>query len=225
MKRKKRLSSDFRHALAALISECYTCSVNSNGSPVDRLIEEFSRLPGIGKKTAARLTFHLLKADAERVQFLAEALLDLKGKIRACSLCFNFTHTDPCTICSDAKRDATTLCVVEEPADLAVIEKSGEYRGRYHVLGGVLSPLDGVGPGELRVKELLHRAKNEVKEVILATNPSTEGEATATYLARELKTLGVRVTRIARGVPVGGDLEFVDQGTLLRAFADRQVVD
>jgi len=211
--------------LAPFLVECYTLFVNNNGSPVDRLIEEFSRLPGIGKKTAARLTFHLLKADTERVQFLAEALLDLKGKIRACSQCFNYTHTDPCSICSDAKRDAETLCVVEEPADLAVIEKSGEFRGRYHVLGGVLSPLDGVGPSELRVKELLQRAKEGVKEVILATNPSTEGEATATYLARELKSLGVRVTRIARGVPVGGDLEFVDQGTLLRAFADRQVVD
>jgi len=199
--------------------------VNSNGSPVDRLIDEFSRLPGIGKKTAARLAFHLLKADAERVQVLAEALLDLKGKIRACSVCFNFSHTDPCPICSDAKRDTSIICVVEEPADLAVIEKSGEYRGRYHVLGGVLSPLDGVSPGELRVKELLRRATEGVKEVILATNPSTEGEATATYLARELKALNVRVTRIARGVPVGGDLEFVDQGTLLRAFADRQVMD
>ncbi|MCI0329767.1 MAG: recombination mediator RecR [candidate division Zixibacteria bacterium] len=199
--------------------------MNSNGSPVDRLIEEFSRLPGIGKKTAARLAFHLLKADAERVQFLAEALLDLKGKIRACSVCFNFSHTDPCPICSDAKRDTSIICVVEEPADLAVIERSGEYRGRYHVLGGVLAPLDGVGPGELRVKELLARAKEGIKEVILATNPSTEGEATATYLARELKALNVRVTRIARGVPVGGDLEFVDQGTLLRAFADRQVMD
>jgi len=205
--------------------ECYTLIVNSNGSPVDRLIEEFSRLPGIGKKTAARLAFHLLKADAERVQILAEALLDLKGKIRACSVCFNFTHTDPCPICSDPRRDAGLLCVVEEPADLAVIERSGEYRGRYHVLGGVLAPLDGVGPNELRVKELVRRAKEEVKEVILATNPSTEGEATATYLARELKTLGVRVTRIARGIPVGGDLEFVDQGTLLRAFADRQEMD
>ncbi len=211
--------------LAPIQSECYTLLVNGNGSPVDRLIEEFSRLPGIGKKTAARLAFHLLKADAERVQFLAEALLDLKGKIRACSLCFNFTHTDPCPICADPRRDAGLLCVVEEPADLAVIEKSGEYRGRYHVLGGILSPLDGIGPNELRVKELLARAKEGIKEVILATNPSTEGEATATYLARELKSLGVRVTRIARGVPVGGDLEFVDQGTLLRAFADRQVVD
>ncbi len=211
--------------LAPLGVECYTSSVNSNGSPVDRLIEEFSRLPGIGKKTAARLAFHLLKADAERVQFLAEALLDLKGKIRACSVCFNFTHTDPCPICADPRRDAGLLCVVEEPADLAVIERSGEFRGRYHVLGGILSPLDGIGPNELRVKELLRRAKEEVREVILATNPSTEGEATATYLARELKVFGIRVTRIARGVPVGGDLEFVDQGTLLRAFADRQVMD
>ncbi len=211
--------------LAPLQIECYTLIVNSNGSPVDRLIEEFSRLPGIGKKTAARLAFHLLKVEAERVQLLAEALLDLKGKIRTCSVCFNFTHTDPCPICSDAKRDASIICVVEEPADLAVIEKSGEYRARYHVLGGVLSPLDGVGPNELRVKELLKRTKEGVKEVILATNPSTEGEATATYLAKELKSLGVRVTRIARGVPVGGDLEFVDQGTLLRAFADRQEME
>lgn len=198
--------------------------MNGNGSPVDRLIEQFSRLPGIGKKTAARLAFHLLKANSEEVQLLAEALTDLKGKIRTCSVCFNFSHTDPCPICSDSRRDEGLVCVVEEPADLAVIERSGEYRGRYHVLGGVLSPLDGIGPGELRVKELLQRAKSGLKEIILATNPSTEGEATATYLARELKSLGVRVTRIARGVPVGGDLEFVDQGTLLRAFADRQEV-
>lgn len=189
------------------------------------MIEEFARLPGIGKKTAARLAFHLLKAETSEVQGLAEALSDLKGKIRSCSVCFNFTHTDPCPICSDPKRDAATICVVEEPADLAVIEKSGEYRGLYHILGGVLAPLEGVGPEELKVKELLKRAKVGVKEVILATNPSTEGEATATYLGRELKALGIRVTRIARGVPVGGDLEFVDQGTLLRAFADRQEVD
>jgi recombination protein RecR len=199
--------------------------VKTNGSPVDRLIEEFSRLPGIGKKTAARLAFHLLKAPAEAVQNLAEALSDLKQKIRTCSVCFNFSHTDPCSVCSDPKRDAALICVVEEPADLAVIERSGEYRGRYHVMGGVLAPLEGVGPGELRVKELLKRAANGVKEIILATNPSTEGEATAGYLARELKATGVRVTRIARGVPVGGDLEFVDQGTLLRAFADRQEMD
>lgn len=200
-------------------------NVNTNGSPVDRLIDEFSKLPGIGKKTAARLAFHLLKAQTEAIQGLAEALLDLKSKIRTCSVCFNFTHTDPCPICSDLKRDSTLICVVEEPADLAVIERSGEYRGCYHVLGGVLSPLDGIGPEELRVKELLKRVGDDVKEVILATNPSTEGEATASYLGRALKAKGIRVTRIARGVPVGGDLEFVDQGTLLRAFADRQEMD
>jgi recombination protein RecR len=199
--------------------------MNTNGSPVDKLIEEFAKLPGIGKKTAARLAFHLLKADEGQVLELAVALQDLKGKIRTCSSCFNFTQADPCSICTDPKRDDAVICVVEEPADLAVIEKSGEYRGRYHVLGGVLAPLDGVGPEELRVKELLSRAKKGIKEVILATNPSTEGEATATYLARELKSSGVRVTRIARGVPVGGDLEFVDQGTLLRALADRQEIE
>jgi len=199
--------------------------MNTNGSPVDRLIEEFAKLPGIGKKTAARLAFHLLKAEEGQVLELAAALSDLKGKIRTCSVCFNFTQADPCSICADPKRDDAVICVVEEPADLAVIERSGEYRGLYHVLGGVLAPLDGVGPDQLRVKELLNRAKKGIKEVIVATNPSTEGEATATYLARELKSSGVRVTRIARGVPVGGDLEFVDQGTLLRALADRQEME
>jgi len=188
-----------------------------------RLIEALRRLPGIGPKTAQRLAFHLLKQPPEAVRELADALLDLKTRVLHCSRCFNITDEDPCRICADPARDGRLLCVVEEPNDLLALERTGEYRGRYHVLLGALSPLEGVGPDELKVRELLARLEAEgVREVILATNPNVEGDATAIYLAKLLRPLGVRVTRIARGLPVGGDLEYADEVTLTRALQGRQ---
>lgn len=190
---------------------------------VTHLIEALSRLPGIGPKTASRLTYYLLRAPDEQVESLAEALRELKTRTRFCSLCFNITEADPCPICSDEERDAGTICVVEEPLDVLAIERTREYRGRYHVLHGAISPVEGVGPEHLRIKELLERVRSQpVREVILATNPSLEGEATAMYLQRHLAPLGVRVTRLARGLPVGGDLEYADEVTLLRALEGRR---
>ena len=190
---------------------------------IARLIEALQRLPGIGPKTAQRLAFHLLKQPTAAVQDLADALVDMKARVLHCSRCFNVTDQDPCAICDDPARDASLLCVVEEPNDLAAMERTGEYRGRYHVLLGALSPLDGIGPDELKVRELLARVEsNHMREVILATNPNVEGEATAIYLARLLKPLGVRVTRIAMGIPVGGDLEYADEVTLSRALEGRR---
>jgi recombination protein RecR len=190
---------------------------------VTHLIEELSRLPGIGPKTASRLTYYLLRAPDEQVESLAEALRDLKARTRFCSICFNITEADPCPICSDEERDAGTICVVEEPLDVLAIERTREYRGRYHVLHGAISPVEGIGPENLRIKELLERVRGQpVREVILATNPSLEGEATAMYLQRHLAPLGVRVTRLARGLPVGGDLEYADEVTLLRALEGRR---
>ena len=190
---------------------------------VARLIEALERLPGIGPKTAQRLAFHLLKQPVAAVRELAEALADLKARIVHCSSCFNVTDTDPCRICGDPGRDAGLLCVVEEPNDLMAMERTGEYRGRYHVLLGALSPLDGIGPDELKVRELLVRLEgNHVREVILATNPNVEGDATALYLSKLLRPLGLRVTRIARGLPVGGDLEYADEVTLSRALEGRR---
>lgn len=190
---------------------------------VARLIEALQRLPGIGPKTAQRLTFHLLKQPPPAVRDLAEALLDVKARILHCSGCFNVTDVDPCRICADPGRDAALLCVVEEPNDLIAMERTGEYRGHYHVLLGALSPLDGIGPDELKVRELLGRVEGDrVREVILATNPNVEGEATALYLAKLLRPLGLRVTRIARGLPVGGDLEYADEVTLARALEGRR---
>ncbi len=194
--------------------------------PVARLIEALQKLPGIGPKTAQRLTFFLLKRPAAEVSALAEALVSVKTKIVHCSLCFNVTEEDPCRICRDPRRDQRALCVVEEPNDLLAMERTGEFRGRYHVLLGALSPLDGIGPEDLKVRELLARFETEgVEEVILATNPNVEGEATAIYLAKLLKPLGVRVTRIARGLPVGGDLEYADEVTLSKAFQGRREVE
>ena len=191
--------------------------------PVARLIEALQRLPGIGPKTAQRLTFFLLKRPSDEVQGLAESLTQLKQLIVHCRICFNVTDEDPCRICSDPRRDARSLCVVEEPNDLLAIERTGEFRGRYHVLLGALSPLDGIGPEDLRVRELLARLEEPgVEEVILATNPSVEGEATAIYLAKLLKPLGMRITRIARGLPVGGDLEYADEVTLSKAMEGRR---
>ena len=188
-----------------------------------RLIEALQRLPGVGPKTAQRLAFHLLKQPERAVRELAEALVDLKERVVHCSRCFNVTDADPCRICDDPRRDAELLCVVEEPNDLLAMERTGEYRGRYHVLLGALSPLDGVGPDELKVRELLLRLEaDRIREVILATNPNVEGDATAIYLAKLLRPLGVRVTRIARGLPVGGDLEYADEVTLTRALEGRK---
>jgi recombination protein RecR len=191
--------------------------------PLARLIDALERLPGIGPKSAQRLAFHLLKQPAGAARELAEALLGLKEHVKNCSRCFNVTDRDPCRICVDASRDEGLVCVVEEPNDLLAMERTGEYRGRYHVLLGALSPLDGIGPDELKVRELLTRLEADaVREVILATNPNVEGEATAIYLAKLLRPLGVRVTRIARGLPVGGDLEYADEVTLARALEGRR---
>ncbi len=191
--------------------------------PITRLIEEFSRLPGIGPKTASRLTFYLLRAPAEQSLALAEALEQLKSRTQLCQVCFNITEESPCSICADEDRDRGLICVVEEPLDLWAIERTGSYRGLYHVLHGVISPMEGVGPEELKVRELMVRVQaGGVREVILATNPSLEGENTAIYLQRKLTPLGVRVTRLARGLPVGGDLEYADEVTLTRALEGRQ---
>ncbi len=191
--------------------------------PVTRLIEAFAQLPGIGPKTASRLTFYLLRRPAEQAEVLADALRDLKQKTVFCSVCFNITEQSPCAICRDEGRDRSILCVVEEPLDVVAIDRTGEYRGLYHVLHGAISPVEGVGPDELRINELLSRLKAEpVQEVLLATNPNLEGEATAMYLARVVQPLGVRVTRLARGLPVGGDLEYADAVTLSRALEGRR---
>ena len=191
--------------------------------PVARLIEALQKLPGIGPKTAQRLTFFLLKRPPEEVTALSEALVRVKAQIVNCSGCFNVTEEDPCRICTDPARDPKSLCVVEEPNDLLALERTGQYRGRYHVLLGALSPLDGIGPEDLRVRELLARLETQpVDEVILATNPNVEGEATAIYLAKLLKPLVGRVTRIARGLPVGGDIEYADEVTLGKALEGRK---
>lgn len=188
---------------------------------VERAIHELSKLPGIGRKSAQRHVFHLLKSSEEDVQSLAQALLDIKSKVRYCSICFNITEAEPCPVCRNENRDRSTICVVEEANDVVALENTGEYKGLYHVLGGVLSPLDGVGPDDLRVKELLSRLSETVKEVIVATNPNTEGEATAIYLSRLIKPLGIKLTRIARGIPVGAELEYADEITIARALENR----
>ena len=188
---------------------------------LEKLIGELSKLPGVGRKSAQRMAFFLLKQPKEEVEQLAQAILEVKEKTRSCSVCFNLTEEDPCSICRDPARDHRTICVVEEPHDVLAIEKLGQFRGVYHVLGGVLSPLDNIGPDDLHIRELLERCKQDVDEVIIATNPSIEGEATAIYLSKLLKPLGIKITRIARGIPAGSDLEFVDEVTLLRAFEGR----
>jgi recombination protein RecR len=191
--------------------------------PVTRLIDAFAQLPGIGPKTASRLTFYLLRRPAEQTEALAEALRDLKERITFCPQCFNITEQSPCAICADEGRDRGVICVVEEPLDVLAIERTGEYRGLYHVLHGAISPVEGIGPDELRINELMARLKaGPVQEVLLATNPNLEGEATAMYLARLIQPMGIRVTRLARGLPVGGDLEYADAVTLSRALEGRQ---
>jgi recombination protein RecR len=192
-------------------------------SAIDDLVGQFARLPGIGRKTALRLAFHLLKQPEEEARRLAASILEVRERVRPCTRCGNLSEEDPCAICCSSRRDAETLCVVEESSDIMAIERTGEYRGLYHVLGGRLSPLDGVGPAELNVQPLLERAGGgSVREVVLATNPSVEGEATALYLGKLLSPLGVRVTRIARGLPVGGDLEYADGVTIAEALAGRR---
>jgi recombination protein RecR len=194
--------------------------------PIQRLVRELARLPGIGEKTATRLTFHLVRRPESQVRELAAALLDVIDKIRLCSVCMNLTEADPCSLCADARRDPTLLCAVATPSELLAIERAGQYAGRYHVLHGLLSPLEGVGPEDLRISELVSRlspspAAPRVEEVIVATSASVEGEATALYLARLIKPLGVAVSRIASGIPVGGELEYSDQATIARALAGR----
>lgn len=197
-------------------------------SAIDDLVTELAKLPGIGRKTAQRLTFHLLKQPAEAATRLADAIRNVRARVTACSVCGTMTDDDPCAICRDPRREASLLCVVEEAADVTAIERSGRFRGRYHVLGGRLSPLEGVGPEALRVEALLARVANGsgegVREVIIATNPSMEGEVTATYLQQALKPTGVRVTRIARGLPVGGDLEYADAVTIAQALEARREI-
>ncbi len=191
--------------------------------PVQALIDELGRLPGIGPKSAQRIAFHLLKLPTEDVTRLAMSISDAKARVRFCTRCWNFADGELCPICLDDRRDATTLCVVEESRDIISIEKTGEFRGRYHVLLGAMSPLDGVGPEQLKMKELFARLEPEgVQEVIVCTNPNTEGEVTAMYLARMLRPFGIRVTRIASGLPVGGDLEYADELTLGRALEGRR---
>lgn len=197
----------------------------STAAPVSRLIEAFHRLPGIGPKSAQRLTYYLLRASMDEAGSLAQSIVDLKEKIVFCSICQNVTEVDPCGICSDSQREQSTICVVEEPLDILALERSRQYGGLYHVLHGVVSPMDGVGPDDLKLDELLARLKNgNVKEVIMATNPNLEGEATAMYVGRLLEPMGIRVTRLARGLPTGADLEYADDTTLARALEYRQDV-
>lgn len=196
-----------------------------SSDPISRLVRELGKLPGVGQKTATRLAFHLLRAPAQQVRDLAQALLDVKERIRLCSLCMNLTELDPCALCQDDRRDPHLLCVVANPADLLAIERTGSFRGQYHVLHGVLSPLEGVGPDDLRLRELLQRLQDpaaQVREVIVATSPNVEGEATALYLARVLKPLGLCVSRIASGLPIGGELEYADGITITRALEVRR---
>jgi recombination protein RecR len=191
--------------------------------PIARLIEEFNKLPGIGPKSAQRLTYYLLRAPASEVGALADAIRNLKEKLVLCSICLNITDSDPCAICRDEERDRTKICIVEEPIDILPLERTKKYKGLYHVLHGVIAPTDGIGPDELKVKELLSRLNDGlVTEVIMATNPNLEGETTAMYLQRLIAPLGIRVTRLARGLPYGGDLEYADDVTLSRALEGRQ---
>jgi recombination protein RecR len=188
---------------------------------IQRLVQELARLPGIGEKSATRLAMHLIRAPRQQVRDLAQSLLDATEKIGLCSVCMTLTETDPCRLCADTRREPEIICVVSQPSDVLAIERGGHFRGRYHVLHGVLSPLEGIGPDDLRIAELIRRLGTDVAEVIIATAPTVEGESTAMYLARLVKPLGVKVSRIATGLPVGGDLEYTDQATIARALAGR----
>ncbi len=197
--------------------------MGAHPKPIDHLVEALTRLPGIGKKSATRLAFHILRSSAAEAQGLARAILDVKEKIHLCGLCFNLTDEDPCQICQDEHRNRETLCVVEGPNDLMAIENTGEYKGRYHVLHGAISPLEGIGPENLKVKELMDRLRKEkISEVILAINPTVEGSTTTLYLIDLIKPLGVRVTRIAYGIPMGSEIEYVDSMTLSKAMEGRR---
>ena len=188
--------------------------------PVEKLIESFAKFPGIGKKTAQRMAFHVLKSDNEQAVQLAQAVMDVKSKILTCTICGGITVDDPCAICTDSKRREDLLCIVEESSDIYAFEKTNSYRGKYHVLGGVLSPLDGIGPDDLTIDGLMSRVNKDM-EVILATNPSIEGEATALYISKLLKEKGIKSSKLARGLPVGGALEYIDEATLIRALEGR----
>lgn len=190
--------------------------------PIARLVQQLGKLPGIGEKTAARLAFHILRASSDDAAALAAAIAEVKQKIRFCGVCCDLTDRDPCGICADARRDTGVVCVVAQPQDVVALERAAGFRGRYHVLHGVLSPLDGIGPDDLRIAELVKRCASGVEEVILATSPSVEGEATAIYIAKLIRPLGIRTTRIATGVPMGGELEYADQVTLARAIQGRR---
>ncbi len=192
-------------------------------APIEKLIEELRRLPGIGQKTAQRLAFHILRTDREEAFALADAVRNAKEKIRECSVCNNITDTDPCLYCTGVSRNRKTICVIEEPHNILPIEKTRQYNGLYHVLGGSLSPLQGIGPEQLKIKSLIERLKGAgVEEIIIATNPTAEGEATAVYLSKLIKPLGIRVTRIAMGIPVGSDLEYADEVTMLKSMEGRR---
>ena len=198
---------------------------NGVAGPVAALINEFSKLPTIGPKTAARLVFYLLNRSRADAEALADAIIALKDRVRLCTLCFSITEEDPCALCADPRRDARMLCVVAEAKDIYALERTSAYNGRYHVLGGLISPMDGIGPGQLRVKELIERiGANGYEEVIVATNPNAEGEATALYLSRLIGPSGVRVTRLAYGLPIGGDLDYADEVTLAKALEGRRTL-
>ena len=193
---------------------------------VQDLIDELGQLPGVGPKSAQRIAFHLLAADPDDVRRLADALVEVKNKVRFCTMCGNVAEDEQCRVCQDPRRDPSIVCVVEEPKDVVAIERTREFRGRYHVLGGAISPIDGVGPDDLRMRELMLRLSDgTITEIIIATDPNLEGEATATYLARLIQPMGLRVTRLASGLPVGGDLEYADEVTLGRAFEGRKLLD
>ncbi|GIW48832.1 MAG: recombination protein RecR [Caloramator sp.] len=191
---------------------------------VAKLIEELSKLPGVGTKTAQRLAFYIINMDKRDVESLADAIIEAKETIKYCSVCGNLTDTDPCVICSNTARDRSTICVVQEPKDVIAMERTKEYKGLYHVLHGAISPMLGIGPDDIKIKELLSRMNEEVKEVIIATNPNVEGEATAMYISRLIKPLGIKVSRIAHGIPVGGDIEYADEVTLLKALEGRREI-
>lgn len=193
--------------------------------PITRLIEEFSKLPGIGRKSAQRLAFHVINMNTNDVEALSKAIVDAKREIKYCSICCNITDTDPCSMCSNKNRDSSVICVVEDPRDVAAMERTREFKGKYHVLNGVISPMDGIGPDMIKIKELIIRLGSEdVKELIMATNPTIEGEATAMYIARLVKPMGIKVTRIAHGLPVGGDLEYADEVTISKALEGRREI-
>jgi recombination protein RecR len=199
-------------------------SIRHSSAAIENLVAEFSRLPGIGRRTAQRMVMSIVKYPKGEILKMAESLQEVAHQVRLCSVCSNLTENDPCELCSNPERDGKMVCVVEDTPDVLAIEMTGSYKGRYHVLHGALSPLDGIGPEDLKIKELLVRLKDDVAEVILATNPSVEGEATAVYLARLIKPMGIRTTRIAQGLPMGAAIEFADQGTLTRALSGRSEV-